>query len=177
MEEVWKDIQGYEGLYQVSNLGRVRSLSRYVNYGHSVAYRKGRILKEGIATCGYRQVELRKNNRPTHALVHRLVAQAFIPNPDNLPQVNHKDENKANNQVSNLEWNTSKDNINYGTGIKRRAEKLSTAIIMCNLDGTEINHFNSLNEASRKTGISAGNICMCCKGRRETANGYKWKYE
>lgn len=177
MKEVWKDIAGYEGMYQISNLGRVKSLDRYVDYGYSSAYRKGRVLKEGKATGGYLQVELWKNKKTIQGLIHRLVAEAFIPNPDNLPQVNHKDENKQNNRVDNLEWCTSKDNINYGTGIKRRVEKISVKIIQCALDGTEIKEYCSINEAARQTGISAGNICLCCKGKREQASGYRWKYK
>lgn len=177
MEEVWKDIKGFEGLYQVSNLGRVRSLDRYVDYGYSIAYRKGKIMKAGKISNGYMQVELTNGKKIIHALVHRLVAEAFIPNPYNLPQVNHKDEKTSNNSVDNLEWCTSKENINYGTGIKRRSQKLSVKVVKCDMNGNEIEEFSSIQEASRITRISAGNICLCCKGKREQASGFKWKYK
>ncbi len=111
MKEIWKDIEGYEGLYQVSNLGDVRSL-KYAG-GNKV-----KILKQGNVN-GYKRVSLHKNNKQKNYFVHRLVAMTFIPNPNNLPLVNHKDENKTNNSVDNLEWCTQKYNINYGSAIKK----------------------------------------------------------
>ena len=114
-KEVWKDIPGYETLYQVSNFGQVKSL----NYRRSG---KERILKQGLEYQGYYRVCLRKNNKNNWFLVHRLVATAFIPNHDNLPCVNHKDENKDNNHVDNLEWCTYQYNNNYGT-LKERQTK------------------------------------------------------
>ena len=134
MEEIWKDIVGYEGLYQVSNCGRVKSLSRYMNNkngGKSLL--KERILKSAYTKKGYLRVGLCKYSKTKPFSVHRLVAQAFIPNPNNLPQVNHKDENKENNFVyinedgtadlekSNLEWCTNEYNSNYGTKNERLA--------------------------------------------------------
>ena len=121
MEE-WRDIKGYEGAYQVSSYGRIRSLDRIVerktgNYKH-----KGRILKQNDDTHGYLKVNLTKHDKKKTFKVHRLVAQAFIPNPNNYTVINHKDENKTNNKVENLEWCTSKYNNNYGTIQKRHSE-------------------------------------------------------
>ena len=115
MEEIWKTIKGYEGLYEVSNLGRVRSLDRCVVYANGqVHIHRGKILRPGISNV-YMQVHLCKCGDMKQPLVHRLVADAFIPNPENLPQVNHKDEDPSNNKVRNLEWCTSEYKINYGT--------------------------------------------------------------
>ena len=120
MEEIWKPIVGYEGYYEVSNLGRVRSMDKYVNTkGDSKRIRNGRVLK-GILCHNYVWVTLSKDNLKSKKRVHRLVAEAFIPNPDNLPCVNHKDENRSNNSIENLEWCTTEYNNNYGT----RKEKL-----------------------------------------------------
>ena len=111
-EEIWRPIVGYEGLYEVSSYGRVRSLDRYDNKNH---FRKGLIMKQNNDGRGYMSVILCLNGKIKKYLVHRLVAQAFIPNPDNLPEVNHKDENPENNSVTNLEWCDHSYNINYGT--------------------------------------------------------------
>lgn len=122
--EIWKDIEGYEGLYQVSNLGRVRSLDRYTKgKNNSKIFKKGKLLKISQNQHGYNIVQLWNKQKCFQTGVHRLVAQAFIPNPNNLPQVNHKDENKINNCVDNLEWCSAEYNTNYGTCIKRRSEK------------------------------------------------------
>ena len=124
-EEIWKPIEGYEGLYEVSNTGRVRSFDRYVKYSNGqIHLHKGKVLSPIKDTDGYLQVVLHCNGKCKTIKVHRLVAQAFIPNPDNLPQINHKDEDKLNNCVENLEWCTAKYNINYGTRNIRRRETL-----------------------------------------------------
>ena len=118
MEEVWKDIEGYEGLYQVSNLGRVKGINDYMKY------KSGRILTQYLMDRGkgYYKVWLYKNTKRKMCYVHRLVAQAFIPNPNNYPDINHKDENSRNNVVENLEWCTEAYNMSYGTLQDRRRE-------------------------------------------------------
>lgn len=127
MKEIWKDVKNYEGLYQVSNLGNVKVLDRIVNSAiknNTKVKRKGRMLKQYIKQ-GYPQVTLTLNNKRKYCNVHRLVAEAFIPNPNNLPQINHIDENKLNNNVDNLEWCTAKYNCNYGTRNSRIYNKTS----------------------------------------------------
>ena len=131
MEEVWKDIEGYEGYYQVSSIGRVRSVDRYVNHGgksgKGLSLKNGRILKPTLSGKGYPSVMLSKNSKPKRMLVHRLVAEAFIPNPYNYDEINHKSEVKTENFVENLEWCDRKYNNNYGNRcekyIKTRTEK------------------------------------------------------
>ena len=130
-EEIWRPVVGYEGLYEVSSYGRVRSLDRYVK-GKSESYRliKGKVLSGSITKDGYVRCLIKVNGVGRSYFVHRLVAEAFIPNPDNLPQVNHKDEDKTNNNVDNLEWCDAKYNNNYGTAIERRLEtKLKNGVI------------------------------------------------
>ena len=177
--EIWKDIKDYEGLYQVSNIGRVKSL---YNGRHNL-YRE-KILKPGKKNSYY-FVVLSKNNTRTQFLVHRLVAEAFIPNTDNLPQVNHKDENKLNNSVDNLEWCTAKYNINYGTAVERTKKAminhplLSKSVLQYTKDGQLIKEYKSIIEAERQTGINNAQISACCKGREHynTAGGYVWRYK
>lgn len=129
MGEIWKDIRGYEGIYQVSNLGRVRSLDRHVDYKwrDKVVTKlfKGKVLRLSYTSDGYLMIYLRKDGEDKYYAVHRLVAQAFIPNPSDLPFVNHKDECKDNNQVDNLEWCTHIYNCNYGTAIARMRQKVT----------------------------------------------------
>lgn len=165
MEEIWKDVKGYEGLYQVSNMGRVRSLRRNI------------ILKSQI-TRGYKRVALCTNNIPKLYSVHRLVANAFIPNPNNYPCINHKDENKANNCISNLEWCTQEYNLNYGTGIAKRARSNSKKVLQFKPDGTFIKEWESIRDIERMTGYSRGYISECCRGKQSYyAYGYIWKYK
>lgn len=170
MEEIWKDIKGYEGLYQVSNMGRVRSLTRNI------------ILKSKIERNGYERVKLSVNNIPKNYYIHRMVANAFIPNPDNLPQVNHKDENKLNNCVGNLEWCDSKYNINYGTGNKKRQlsntnGKLSKPVLQYTLEGIFIKEWKSTRDVQRNLGFDHANISECCRNIIKSAHDYLWKYK
>ena len=162
MEE-WKDIEGYEGLYQVSTLGRVRSL-----YGHGGV--SVRILKPYIRKTGYLDVGLFKNGAYSYKLIHRLVAQAFVPNPENKPVVNHKDEDKTNNQVENLEWCTAEYNNNYGTR-NQRAIKSKMKKVMCIETGVV---FDSIKLAREITHIHS--IHRAAKGKQKTAGGYHWRY-
>ena len=126
MKEVWKDVHGFEEAYQVSNFGRIKRKKRTDSSNRT---RKERIMSPSIYSNGYMNVELRMNNKKRRTSVHRLVAEAFIDNPLNLPQINHKDENKVNNHVSNLEWCTARYNIRYNDGVKRRR---NTAILNSN---------------------------------------------
>ena len=162
MEEIWKPVIGYEGLYEVSNLGRVRSIDRLVKYSNGqIHLHKGRMLSPGLVhKLGYLQVALCNNGKIKHKMVYRLIAEAFLPNPDNLPQVNHKDENPFNKCVENLEWCTIEYNINYGT----RTQKAIESNIknghwdpnMCGLDKKEyekrkrIKYRDRHNEANRR---------------------------
>lgn len=180
MGEIWKDIPGYDGKYQVSNFGRIRSFNT-IN-GEVV------IRKLNKHTEGYLKVDLWKNGRVKSKYVHRLVAEAFIPNPHNLPCVNHKDEDKANNFVwvnadgsvdfekSNLEWCDYNYNNNYGTHNKRMANTKGKTVLQYDLDGNLVKEWISAIEIKRQTGWSQGNISSCCVGKRNIAYGYKWKY-
>lgn len=200
MEEVWKDIEGYEGLYQVSNLGRVRSLDRVDSKGR---HKCGQIMKLSLNEKGYVKITLWKNGKKKDYKVHRLVAQAFIPNPNNLPEVNHiidDFEHRSDNRVENLEWCTHEYNLNYGNRSKRHSEaikgrKLSEEHkrkigeagkgregkkVIC-ITTNEI--FLSIMEASRKYNVPDGNINKCCKGERKSAGRHPitgeklvWKY-
>ena len=168
MIEIWKDIKNFEQIYQVSNLGRVKSLARYVNIkGGSQRLVKECILVPVLTSNGYLKVSLNNVTRKTFN-IHRLVAEAFIPNPDNKPQVNHIDENKLNNSVDNLEWMSAKDNNNHGSRNKRIQKALSRAVT----DG--VNVYMSACEASRMTGINQGGISACCNGKTKTAGGKVW---
>ena len=165
--EHWKPIAGYEGLYEVSDLGRVKSLK----------YGKDKILKPGKDGWGYLKINLCKDGHVKKFKVHRLVAEAFIPNQNNLDTVNHKDEVKTNNVASNLEWMSQKDNVNYGTRNKRIAESLSKQVQMFDKStGELLATFPSLAEAERVTGIYHSNISACCNGKYKSAGGYIWKY-
>lgn len=161
MEEIWKDIEGYNGKYQVSNLGRVKSL-------------KGseKILKPRVSNTGYKYVNLCIQGKSKTLKIHRLVAQAFLPNPEGLPQVNHKDEDKLNNNVDNLEWCTREYNCNYGTRNKRIASTGGIKVI-CIETGIA---YDSILEAKRCTGINNTDIAEVCKGIRKTAGGFHWRY-
>lgn len=172
MEEIWKDIEGYENQYQVSNFGNVKSLKR-----------KKPFLMKPKLNIGYLSVELQFKQHKKWFRIHRLVAQAFLPNPNNLPQVNHLDENKLNNRADNLEWSTPKSNINYGTRNERVSKKLinrkdhSKPVLQFDKNGNFINEYPSIKDAQRKTGIPNQHICNVCRGKSKTAGGYVWKYK
>lgn len=172
MKEVWKDIKGYEGLYQVSNLGRVKSQKRIDLIGRS---KSSRILKAHPNGGKYLDVTLFNQKGRNYFLVHRLVAQAFIPNPENKPQINHIDENRTNNCVSNLEWCTAKYNLNYGNRRKSAIESMKKPIISISPDGI-IKQEVSATDFSKRTGIDVRNVNAVLKGRRNHTHGYHFKY-
>lgn len=174
--ETWKAIAGYEGLYEVSDLGRVRSL----NYNHTGV---AKILNPRKNRGGYLLVALFKDGKRKDMQVHRLVAQAFIHNPNNLETVNHRDEVKTNNAASNLEWMSVADNLNYGSHNRRSAEarvnnpKMSKPVRQLDkTTGELLATFPSTHEAERVTRIHRQSICCCCNGERKSAGGYNWKY-
>ena len=166
-EEIWCPIKGYENIYEVSDKGRVKSLK----------FGKERILKLGITTDGYLMVKLLKNGEMKPYRVHRLVAQTFIPNPDNLPQVNHIDENPSNNKVENLEWCDAKYNNNYGTHNQRMAEKKSKPVLQYTKSGEFVREWKSIKDAKRNLGFYHGNISSCCTAKLKSANGFVWKFK
>jgi len=183
--EIWKTVPDFPN-YEVSNFGNVRSVDRVSERNGSNARIKGKTLKAHKMNDGYMRVVLYSGKRDKHKNfpVHRLVASAFIPNPDNLPCINHKDENRSNNCVDNLEWCTHKYNSNYGTAIQRRvqhqewqsiADKQSYRVMQCEKDGTPIREWKSMIECERKTGIKCAGISKCCSGHLKTYRGYKWK--
>lgn len=183
LDEEWRDVVGYEGKYMVSNLGRVKNLP------HSSLGREQVMIQRQIRN--YYSVQLSLNGEAKWHRVHRLVAAAFIPNPQNLPQVNHKDENKLNNCAENLEWCDAKYNVNYGTARERAAEKNSKnrlgvprvdkykPVEMMTLDGTFIKRFDSIKQAALETGISNKLISRVCKNpdKITQTHGYKWRFE
>ena len=160
MKEIWKDIKGYKGKYLISNTGKVKSL----NYNNT---KKSKLLKQNNIN-GYNTICLWKNSKSKCCRVNRLVAEAFIPNPNNLPEVNHKDENKVNNSAENLEWCDSKYNCNYGN----RNKKLSRPI-QCIETGII---YPSISQAGKQTGINQYHIGDVARGKRHTAGGYHWRY-
>lgn len=181
MQEIWKDVAGYEGLYQVSNMGRVKALAK-TRYGLTVTTKARRyperILKIHVDRAGYCQVQLWRDGVGKMHGLHRLVAQMFIQNPKNLPCVNHKDEIKANNVASNLEWCDYVYNNNYGTMRKRASEKLSRPIVCLDLSGKIVRKFKSQKEAVSFFGLSSNaHISACCLGKQKTAYGYMWEFE
>ena len=186
MKEIWKDIEGYEGRYQVSNFGNVKSL----NYKHTGEEKIMQSCKDKI---GYLHIKLFMNGKPKMYKVHRLVAQAFISNLENKPQVNHIDGDKTNNRVTNLEWTTQEENMRhaYKNGLKVQTEEIKKKIGLSRLGKYKGRNsynckkvkcvstgevFYSLNEAGEKYNISPSSITECCRGRHKTAKGLKWEY-
>ena len=157
-----KDVKGYEGLYAVTSCGKVWS------------YRNKKFLEPDISNSGYLRVSLYKNGKMKHYSVHRLVAEAYIPNSENLPQVNHKDENKTNNCLQNLEWCDAKYNMNYGNCITKRSNSCKKPILQYDLDGNFIREWKCASDVGR---VASRNILHCLKGRIKSAYGYIWRYK
>lgn len=169
MKEIWVDIKGYEGLYQVSNTGKIKSL----NYKRS---NKEHFLKLSFNRGKYIKVTLYKNNKLRTFQVHRLVAEAFIPNPKGFPQVNHKDEDKTNNCVYNLEWCTQIYNLSYGTARERMTCTLSKKVYQYNKNNDLLKEWKSVSECG-KHGFMPSSVSACCRGERKTHKGFIWRYE
>ena len=182
--EIWKDIENYEGFYQVSDCGNVKSLERdvYRQNGTFHYHAGGKILVQNLDKYGYMRVSLHLNGKIKTIFVHRLVAEAFIPNPENKPQVNHKDEVKTNNVVENLEWCTASYNVNFGTRNERsvqnrRYPKLGNhpraKAIFCE----ELNkEFDCITSAGKELGIGRTSINQACTGKRKTAGKLHWRF-
>ena len=172
--EEWKDIKDYEGKFQVSSYGNIRNINYY---GTGII----KIVNQRPNENGYMVVSLSKNKKTKPCKVHRLVAETFLPNPENLPEVNHKDENKTNNRVENLEWKTHRGNCNHGTRNERIFEKTtngkcSKKVLQFSKSGEFIREWPSVMECSRN-GYDFRNVSACCLGKRKTAYGFKWEYE
>lgn len=184
--EVWKSIKGFGGKYRVSNEGNVMCMWKANQYQTHTG--KPFILKQSVHRQGYLKVYLTIDGKTKGYYVHRLVGEAFLPNPNNLPQINHKDENKANNLVwvnedgtidlekSNLEWCDGKYNSNYGTRVKRHRELVSKPVIQTTLDGNFVRKFASATEAEKECGYDSSYISMVCHGHRPNAYGYKFHF-
>lgn len=181
MVEIWKDIPGYEGYYQVSNMGRIKSLERisFRNNGKSENakyYLKERILNIQTQTQGYSQIVLSKNGVRKTFRLHIIVAKLFVENPLKKTYVNHIDGNKKNNKASNLEWVTAKENMvhAYKTGLVNHYKR---KVLQLDENDNVLNKFDSLKEAADYVNGSKASICSVCRGYRKQSNGYKWKYE
>ena len=162
--ETFVKIEGFEK-YEVSNLGKIRNI------------KSGRILKPQLDSAGYLMHALYGHGKQKNLLLHRIIATAFIDNPEGKPCVNHIDENKLNNDLSNLEWCTAKENAIHGTRIKRIAEKRSIEVVQLDLNDNVLNVFESMVQAERETGVSRRSISRCCNGKRKSAGGFKWRKE
>jgi hypothetical protein len=167
--EVWRDIEGYEGLYQVSNLGRIKSL----NYNKKGVERIMKVCKDkkGYIVCG-----LSKNKNLKTFKVHRLVASAFLSNPNNLPQINHKDEDKTNNRVENIEYCNNDYNRNYGTRNKRASASCRKPILQFTKEDVFIRKWDGAIEVEKELGFDNSSITKCCKGKQKSAYGFVWMY-
>ena len=160
--ETFVKIEGFEN-YEVSNLGKVRNM------------KTGKILKTSLNNNGYLGLRLCGHDKRKYLLLHRIIAIAFIDNHEEKPCVNHIDENKLNNDLSNLEWCTERENSIHGTRTKRVAEKLSQKVIQLDLNDNVLSEFESMHQAERETGVALSSISSCCNGKRKSAGGFKWK--
>ena len=187
-KEIWRDIQGYEGYYMVSNMGRVRSVERTIWNSGKGCYKTvhERILKPGKTNTGYLFVFLHKDGKAKFYTVHQLVGNAFLSNPQGYKELNHIDEDKTNNNADNLEWCSRSYNCSYNDRAKKAGKKLaeklrnhpkkSKPVIAIHKINGLILEFPSAHEAERQTGINQGNITKCCKGKKESIGGFYWYY-
>ena len=175
-EEEWRDIEGYKGLYQISSYGRVKSLERMKRNSRGYHKIPERILKPYVSGHGYLQVQLYKegNRKPYH--VHRLVATAFLENTKGYTEVNHKDENKQNNHMDNLEWCSHSYNNSYNDKGKKAGKKISKPVYSVNKESGLITYWESAKVAGRILGIDSSHITKCCKGKMKSIGGFYWMY-
>jgi hypothetical protein len=190
MQEIWRNIEGYEQYYQISSYGRVKSKDRKVTNGLGNWIKKSRYIKPIPNNQGYLRIQVTKDGIRERIFVHRLVAKAFIPNPEGKPHVNHMDSNPLNNNVENLEWVTHKENMHHAINkgrfkasfakttqkFKKTIEEKQIPVIGTSIETGKTIKFKSINEAGRHFNGRAGDICKCCKGERNKAQGYKWEY-
>lgn len=183
MNEIWRPVRGLEDLFEVSNKGRIKRRKRLVKYSDgSVHLYKEMVLRGGTSSTGYRVVNCSVNGNRINIPVHRAVCEAFIENPNNLPFVNHKDENPQNNNVENLEWCTPKYNSNYGTCKKRIREQrikngYSRVVVLYDITGTVLAEFDTIKDAAKSIGVSDMTVANCCEGVSPSANGYIFRYK
>ena len=180
-EEIWKDIEGYEGRYQVSNLGRVKALPRTVEghnqHGKWTRTEPAKIMAQKLQNTDRYQVSLRDaDGKRTTFYVHRLVAMAFVPGYFEGATVNHKNEDHHDNRAENLEWMTKAENNAYGTHNFRVGKSLRMSVEMLTDEGQHVAYFDSMSEAAEKSGCPISSIHRCCYGRQETTNGYRFKF-
>ena len=186
--EVWKDVDGFQGVLQVSNLGRVRTLDHYVRHQREQykKFVKGKIRKLMIGNSGYYYIMLTYNAKNYHLQVHRMVAKAFIPNEFNKPQVNHKNHNKLDNRVENLEWCTPSENMIHAyknnliplnkIGHSGKSNPSARAVDAYTKDGEFIGHFDTMKDASKELGVAMSGVCNCCTGYSKTCHGMIFRY-
>lgn len=173
MLEIWKDIEGYNGFYEISNLGNCKT---HYAIGSGKYTKEGRLLKPVKCSNGYSEYQLRINGERRCCLAHRLVAEAFIDNPMNKPEVNHKDEDIRNNYADNLEWVTSKENANYGTRNERSAIPKRIKVVKLDSNLNLLQTYNSLEQAGNDNNVGSECITRVCKGKQHYSNGFKWMY-
>lgn len=172
-EEIWKDVKGYKGIYQISNFGRVKSLARFIIVKNHKRFLKEKMIKTNIDIYGYEYFIMNKNCHKKHCKIHRLVAETFLENPFNYTMINHKDENKQNNNVNNLEWCNAKYNLNYGN----RSKKYMKPVAMIDLNTNKIiKIFKSLKDVEIELKINHSKVSSVCHNHRKSAGGYKWKF-